>query len=302
MKSYAGFLNMNVEPKNELNPVFWNPDKTLRESVAQALVDRASDFVKRLGKNPSEIEDVMIVGGNASYRYDDSSDLDVTILLDRNTKYSTEEIRLLGLSASGLTYRLSPSINGVDLNFYISSRNIGALRPAKQGIYSVFEERWIKPPTSNYEIHHNYITSKVNYFAELIEECINDDSTESQDCAKKLLERLKRYRISGLKSSDGENSTPNLVWRVLSTSNYINTLKEKIQQIEKDFYRVQTPSLIRNEEFRALIREDVELGFPSSILKWQTKILKGQNPKRMLDRILPIIELLVKEYLRNPNK
>ena len=119
-----------IVDEGTLNPKFWD-GFDLRPEIQKALEERARGFVRKLGIDPQDMSDIRIVGGNASYNYTDTSDLDVTIMLDRNQTLKKDDVRRLGISAANLTYRLSPSIEGVDLNFYIGHRNLGSLRPAK---------------------------------------------------------------------------------------------------------------------------------------------------------------------------
>ena len=260
--------------------------------IQKALEDRARDFVSKLGISPNDISDIRIVGGNASYAWSPDSDLDVTIMLDRNKKLTKDDVRRIGISASNLSYRVDPTIEGVDLNFYIGHRNLGGLRPAKQSVYSL-NKGFIVGPGMDHEREPNYLAGRANAWAELIESCMNDESDEADSCAEKLLKRLKRYRLSGLKSEQGEYSTPNMVWRLLSRSGYIQTLKSKIEQMEKDYYRVKNPSLIRNEEFRVLVKDGAGINtIPSSLLKWHNKLLAGASPIQMITRMMPILNLL----------
>jgi len=293
-KTFAQMMNV-TQKQSSLNPKFFNEDDSMKESVRDSIEERAVSFVNKLGYKGSDIEDIILVGGNASYDYDDASDLDVTILMDRDLNLDKKTIRLLGTTASNLTYRLSPSVDGTDLNFYISSRNVGGLRPAKQGIYS-FSKGWVKKPTKQSELEPNFLASKANYFLELIEECAADERPEADDCADKLLSKLKKYRLSGLTSAKGEESTPNLVWRTLSRSGYIQMLKEKIERLEKDYFDIKTPSLIENHEFRRFIQVDLnEDILPRAVLGWSKRILKGENPVYILRRLKPICALFNQE-------
>ncbi len=297
MKLFKEMHLARVEEQDKLNPKLWTENEELQPEIHNFLVDTAEDFVQKLGIDPKYIDDVRLVGGNASYNYSDASDLDATIMLSRDMNLSKEDIRRLQISANNLTYRLNPEINGIDTNFYLSSRNVGGLRPARQSIYSLEKMDFISGPTRNPELEGNYLASKANYIAEMIEECVGYDSNESDECAEKLLQKLKRYRAKGLRSKEGEESTENLVWRVLSRSGYIKLLKTKMEQLEKDYYRLKTPSaLIRNEEFRLLVREDTGINtVPNSIVKWNTRILRGEDPTSLIKRIKPILALFVCE-------
>lgn len=293
MKSQA--LRMPA-PKDRLNPKLWMEDRNqLRPEIHNLLLVGAVDFVLRLGISSSMIDDIRIVGGNAGYNYTDASDLDVTLMLSRDTDLSKEEVRNLQISANNITYRYRPTIEGIDLNFYMSSRNVGSLRPARQSIYSLEKQEFLIGPTKSPEISANFLASKANFFLELIEECVDDDTNDADECAGKLLKTLKQYRVKGLASKQGEESTENLVWRILSTSGYIKMLKTKMDELEKNFYQLKTPSsVIRNEEYKLLIKEGTGVDtIPASILKYNKKLLLGQDIMPMIKRVKPIIALFL---------
>ena len=286
---------MGVTDKSTLNPKLWDTsDQTLLGPVRQAILERADSYVQKLGYSPNDIEDVRLVGGNASFNYTDASDLDVTIMLNRKLNLQKEDVRRLGIASANLNYRLSPSLLGIPLNFYMSHRNLGSIRPAKQSVYSLGKNKFLIGPTRNPELEPNFVAGKAAYFANLIEACVEDDSDTSKDCAAKLLKRLKAYRVKGLSSKDGEFSTENLVWRVLSRSNYISVLKDRIERLEKDFYRIQSTDLLECNDFRQLINNNSELdATPVSILKWSRRLLTGESPLEMLDRVRPIVALFL---------
>lgn len=293
MKSFNQFTGKVLSNKPTLNPDIWNTDTNkLQDIVRFEIINRAEDFVERLGLKAKDIEDVRIIGGNASYNWDDESDIDATVMIRRDLNLSKQEIRRLGIAASNLTYRLQPSINGIDLNYYLSSRNVGGLRPAKQSVYSLFKDKFLVGPGSVPETDQNFIASKASFIIEQVESCLMDEEKDSDGCAEDLLRKLKRYRAKGLASKFGEYSTPNLVWRTLSRSGYIKTLKDKVQNLEKDYYKIQTPTLIRNEEFRTLIKHgEGPDTIPVSILGWSKRILKGENPMEFISRCKMFIEL-----------
>ena len=300
MKDFNAFMAKPSPTQESLNPALWNGTR-LQTGVKYAIEARAEDFVSKLGLPPSSIEDIRIVGGNASYAWDDASDLDVTIMLNRNSKLSKEEVRRLGISSSNLTYRLSPSINGIDLNFFIGHRNLGGIRPAKQSVYSFKKNSFIVGPGKGHEKEPNFLAGKANYFSEMIESCLSDSDDDSGECAEKLLKKLKRYRLTGLKSKAGEYSTANLVWRLLSRSGYIDMLKTKINQLEKDYYNIKTPELISNDEFRMLVRQDADdQSIPNSLIQWNKRLLRGDDPNKLFTRAKPLLDLFSQQLAPKP--
>lgn len=291
MQSQA--LNMPA-PKDTLNPkLFLENEQVLRPDIHDLLIEGAEEFVSRLGISPEMIDDIRIVGGNASYNYHDASDIDATIMLNREMELTKEDVRALQVAANHLTYRFRPIMEGIDLNFYISTRNVGGLRPAKQSIYSLSQQDFMAGPTKYSEVSANYLAGKANFFLELIEECVSDDSNDADTCAEDLLKRLKKFRVKGLKGKDGEESTENLIYKMLVHSGYVRVLRDKTDELEKNFVRVRNPQpIIHNEEYRMLVREGAGIDtVPHSIIKWNKRILTGANPTELIKRIRPILDV-----------
>ena len=295
-KTYKGFQGL-LDDKATLNSKLFNTTtETLNGTIRSLLWDRSRDFVQKIGLDPSHISDVRLTGGNSSYTYTDESDLDVTLMIDNKKRdWTKEEVRALGISASSQNYLLSPETNGIPTNFYISSRNIGSPRPAGAAVYSLKDNEFLIGPSKQSEKHPNYLTSKATYYADLIENCIADTSDQANDCASKLLKKLKDYRIRGLKTK-GEFSTPSLVWRLLSRSGYIDTLKRKVNEIEQKHFKINSPAdILTSEDYKMLIRQDSESDIPPCIVKWNSLLLKKVDPTSMLRRVKPILALFVIE-------
>ena len=294
MNNYRKFAGL-LRDKETLNPIIFDQNQRIHETIREFMIERARHFVKALGlKSKNAIEDVRLTGGNASYTYTANSDLDVTIMLNRELNLSTQEVRRLGIACSLLNYKLNPKIGDIDLNFFISSKNVGGTRPANQAIYSLFQNKFIKKPSRHHESHANHIASKANYFAEIIENCLLDETDPDSKCALALLQRLKAFRAKGLASKAGEFSTANAVWRVLSRSGYIAKVKEKVNQLKTDFYKmkVKKPSMLTNDDYRLFVNTVPGINtIPTSIVTWNKRIMKGGNPEAFIKRVSPFLEL-----------
>ena len=56
--------------------------------------------------------------------------------------------------------------------------------------------------------------------------------------------------------------------------------------------------LITTEEFKMLVKKDGGYDLPSSIIKWNKKILQGQDPRPLIKRLRPIVGLFAHPELR----
>ena len=136
------------------------------------------------------------------------------------------------------------------------------------------------------------MASRANQWVEQIESCIEDDSTEAPDCSEKLLARLKRYRLAGLKSKEGEESTQALVWKILSRSGYISTLKSKVAELEKQSFQIKTNDLLESADYKRVLEyESGKDTIPSSIFKLEKKLRDGLDPMSVVKRLRSILDL-----------
>ena len=274
--------------KKFLHPEIWTKDNELLPGVEEKLLQMALEFASRLRIPKDHIIDVRVIGGAASYVWSNGSDMDVTILLDKEEGYDKTKIRKLGVKASNLNYKLRPMISDVETNFYISAGNVGSLRPATS-VYSVAKRRFLLGPSRADESNSNFVVGKANAIAELIESALMDDSPDSAECLEELLRRLKRFRSKGLYGSEkGDNGLANMVWRLLSRSGYIGTLKSKIHSLKND----RTAPLLSVQELKDLAKTTKGLdAVPTSIVKLNTLLLKGGCPDEFIERADKVLAL-----------
>jgi hypothetical protein len=81
---------------------------------------------------------------------------------------------------------------------------------------------------------------------------------------------------------------------MLTQSGYIRVLREKTEDLERNFASIRNPQpIIKNEEYRLLVKEGAGLDtLPHSIIKWNKKILMGCDCSPMIKRLRPILALL----------
>jgi hypothetical protein len=284
MKTYNQFAG--VTRARQLNPLLWS-GRVLKEPVRNEILEVCHDFLDRLGFKPEEMEDIRLLGNQANYTYQYSSDIDITIMMDRGMKLRKEDVRRLGLAATRLVYEISPNIQGIPANIFISSGNLGSLRPCQQSVFSLKKNDFLMGPTNAEESHANFITAKTNYLCELIECALDDETPKSFDRVLRLSNYLKRYFKRSNKSASATFGLQSMVWTVLSNSYYIQSLKEKARQLKRDVERLHSaPSLLSTNDFRMILRKDGDqTQVPQSIIRWNKRILMGEDPKVFLDRV-----------------
>ena len=79
------YLKEALELHNELNPKLWQQNN-LKLDVLQKLKQIAEEFLKYIDI-PLNVVDIEIVGSNASYNYNEKSDLDLHIIVNSEINY-----------------------------------------------------------------------------------------------------------------------------------------------------------------------------------------------------------------------
>lgn len=241
MKRYSEVVNVS---KRVLNPKLWRKDQSVHPHLRSFLIERARHFLEMIGLDPRQLDDIRIVGSQTGWDYDNSSDLDVTVMVAREPAYSKEQMRQLGISTSNFNYRYSPEVAGIPTNFYLSQRNVGGLRPiAGQGVYSLMKNEWIKRADYPKEFAPGFLASKAESYIQQIESCITDDTQYFDDCAGKLLDKLKKMREKSLIKT-GEQGEANLVYRLLRKQGYLHLLHQKTQESLEQYFNWREGDLV----------------------------------------------------------
>ena len=118
-------------------------------------------------------------------------------------------------------------IKGYEVEIYV--QDINEVHHST-GIYSIINDQWIKKPGQKpLKYDKSVVKKKVNSFSNQIEdvEGLYDDKKYEQanKFAKKLMEKIKKFRQSGLES-DGEYSNENLVFKILRNEEHIKELRD----------------------------------------------------------------------------
>ena len=218
-------LNEAIEVHETLNPALWNDDNTLKPEVYDKLVEIYEEFIRFIDI-PLNIVDVEVVGSNASYNYNDSSDIDLHIIVNSEVNFMDKEmLRLFYNSKKGSfndDYDLS--LNGIPVELYIEDVSDGN---ATNGRFSILKNEWVKfPEPITYEIPD--ITDTLNEYIETATNLIaGDDGQAILD----FINDLYMMRKLGL-AEDGEASVGNLVFKELRSMNILSDLKDRYYELK----------------------------------------------------------------------
>lgn len=132
-------------PKDELNPNIWENNK-LKANVKKQIFDIIKEYL-----NGYEIVQILLIGSNTGYQYNDETDVDIHIQVN---DVSADELNDI--------YDGIPQVNveGTDnpLQFYIHSDDEFGGKSGKGSYYDLMNDEWIEEPVKeNESIPYTYI-------------------------------------------------------------------------------------------------------------------------------------------------
>lgn len=215
-----------LELHDELNPKLWDNEE-LKEDVYEKLMNIYNEFIKFIDI-PLEVVDVEIVGSNASYNYNDKSDIDLHIIVNNEINYMDNDLLQQFYNSKKNSFNSSYDIDiyGIPVEVYIEDVNAGN---ATNGRYSLLEKMWLlKPEKKSYVIPD--ISEELNQYVDVCNEAL--ESTDS-DYIKSLINDIYMMRKIGL-AKDGEASVGNLVFKELRNMNMMDKLREKYYELRSE--------------------------------------------------------------------
>jgi len=225
--------------KDELNTKIWEEDKSMKEEVREKLLTISQDFYNTTSLNV-EIDDITLTGSLANFNWSEKySDFDLHIIIDfEKVNSDTKLVKKFTDSAKNLwnkSYDLY--VNGFEVEVYIQDIK----EPHRSsGVYSVLNSKWnIEPVKVDFIPDEMDIKEKAKGIMMLVDDLEDEidkyDYNEYKKRVKKLWDKIKNYRKSGLESESGEYSLKNLVFKLLRRNGYI----ERILDLRKESYEKQ---------------------------------------------------------------
>ena len=210
-------LDKLVNFHSKLNPELWVNGR-LRPEVRLHLFQIAKAFVQFIDVKDLKLTDITISGSNASYNYNDVSDIDLHLIADVNGPCEENLHELFLAKKSMFNDQHDISILGHAVEVYVQNSDEPHV---SNGIYSVYHDRWIKhpekitanPDTTNIEHKYEYLKAEI------------DQAIDSGDPATmiRLKQRIKKIRQAGLEAS-GEYGVENLAFKLLRNAGDIGRL------------------------------------------------------------------------------
>jgi predicted nucleotidyltransferase len=227
----ANKLTEAVEKHNTLNPKLFTKEELLKDKVRDKMLEIVDEFLADLKEQEIKIkvDDILLIGSNASYNYTKDSDIDLHILADaKATKYEKEVAAAL-YSAYRSLFNKNLDIEFYDIPVEIFVETEDSAR-VSNGIYSVKKNKWVKKPVQ--EDIPEYDTKALDELVdkweanckELIDDIKVDKLKDEKRVVKMLEDIYDKLRKKGI--AKGEYSIENLAFKELRNKGYLDKLKE----------------------------------------------------------------------------
>ena len=216
-------LTESIEVHDILNPKLYN-GMEMKQEVFDKLTQIYKEFLDFIDI-PLNVVDVEVVGSNASYNYNENSDIDLHIIVNSEVTYVEPTIlRQLYNDRKGAFNRdYDISVEGIPVELYIEDVNDGN---ATNGRYSLLKQQWvIEPKPIHYEIPD--ISQDLMSYQEKCASLLLSDSAEE---VRQFINDLYMMRKLGL-AEGGEASTGNLIFKELRSMNMLQDLKDHYYEL-----------------------------------------------------------------------
>ena len=209
-----------------LNQKIWDENNNLKPGIKESIESIVEQFKKDL-KAPINIIDVRIVGSNASYNYNDNSDIDIHLVVNNETlPYDKEILKLLYNSARNrFNNSYDITIKGLPIELSIEDINSNV---CSNGVYSVTNNQWVKVPTKE-DIKVEDVTNTRSYYklSEKINQLLENPSSPEIEAMINQLYMIRKNSIL----VDGEYGKGNLIFKAIRNEGLLDKLKQELYNI-----------------------------------------------------------------------
>jgi hypothetical protein len=221
-----GDLETLTKFHDKLNPDLWEGNR-LKPQVRLALFKIAKAFVEFINVEDLELTDITISGSNASFNYNNKSDIDLHLIANSNGPCKVNLKDLFQAKKVIFNDQHDITILGHAVEVYVQGSEDAHI---SNGVYSVYNDNWVQFPkkiTAKPDITN--IEHKFEHLEEEIKQAL--ESGDPQTIAR-LKKRIKDMRQSGLEKN-GEFGVENLAFKLLRNTGLIQKLYDA-ETIETD--------------------------------------------------------------------
>lgn len=215
-------FELATEYHKDLCPKFWD-DKSLKKEVSEKLLEIVDSFIEYLEVSLKP-QDVTLTGSAANYNWSEHSDIDLHIVIDMEefTKACPDLAEDFFNNKKTLwNEHHEIEIYGHPVEIYVQP---STEEHASSGVYSVLNDQWVVEPEYNppEDVDTQAVRKKFNEYKKRIDNIIGSSGNGEE--ADRLKEKIREYRQEGLDTEAQEFSVPNLVFKELRRSGYMEKL------------------------------------------------------------------------------
>ena len=207
------------EVHNQLNPKIWTNNK-LNEDVKVKINEIVEQFVSTC-EIPLHIVDIHLVGSMASYNYTQYSDLDVHIIANFELLDCPKEILQTAYNSVKAKFNsdYDITIKDIDVELYVEDVKSTVM---SNGIYSIYENRWIKFPKKLTDVPQIDISTELEEWKIKINNVLVSNNS---DKIEKTIDDLYIIRKNSL-DVDGEYGPGNQLFKEIRNIGLLDALKD----------------------------------------------------------------------------
>ena len=230
-KTIATELTEAVEKHNTLNSKLFTKEEVLKDKVRDKMLEIVDEFLADLKEQDVKIkvDDILMIGSNASYNYTKDSDIDLHILANAKAAKYDKEIAaaLYGAYRTIFNKNLDITLYDIPLEIFVETEDSARV---SNGVYSVKKNKWVKKPVQEDipDYDKEALDELVDKWETDCKELIDDIKADKLDDEKKVVKLLEdiyeKLRKKGI--SKGEYSIENLAFKELRNKGYLDQLKD----------------------------------------------------------------------------
>ena len=248
-------LEEKVEKHETLNPKLFDEANNLKPEVREKILAIAKEFTDSLAEDNIKIniKDIVIVGSNCSYNYNENSDLDIHIKADTKSLECPDNLYPLLYSAYRSIFNKTFDIDfyGIPVEIFVETvdegtdETTGEHALVSNGIYSVLNDTWVKEPVATEipEINQDDIDKAMQPWIERYMDLTANDSeisaTDKIANIEKYIEDIYELRKSAI-ATDGEYSVGNLIFKELRGKGYLDELKNLKNELKSKEFSLES--------------------------------------------------------------
>ncbi len=224
-------LTEAVEKHGTLNSKLFTKEELLKDKVRDKMLEIVDEFLADLKEQDIKIkvDDILLIGSNASYNYTKDSDIDLHILTNaKAAKYAPEVAEALYSAYRSLFNKnLDIEFFGIPLEIFVETEDS---QRVSNGVYSVKKNKWIKKPVQEEipDYDAKALDKLVDEWEAKCKKLIDDIKADKLDDEKKVVKMLEdiydKLRKKGI--AKGEYSIENLAFKELRNKGYLDQLKD----------------------------------------------------------------------------